>query len=565
MRTNDIAADHKNQPEESSPAGQLAGCLDALQFLDERLVLCGLAAWEMEGDGRELGSGPAVVVEELGADPIVNQVSRSITQLEDRYRSVGELLPFGVWIAGPDGRMAFASRSFLQMLGRNLEECRSCSWSNRMPAAEGERLAADWERCVEAGGLWDREYQVLDAEGEWRTIASRGVPIRDDKGLIIFWVGINLDLTERKKAEERERMLREAKASLSQLEAVMASVTDGLMVFDLEGNLLSANPSALNVHGASGLGGFRWSPPELATLFSVEDLGGRPIPLEQWPLSLALRGETFTSMEVRIRRKDTGHACVASYGGSPVRNRDGECILVVLSVRDVTEEKERQRLREEYVSMISHDLRTPLTVIVGQADMLRRKLLKAGDGHLAENAEAIQQAGRRMNAMIRELVESACLEAGALELKKQALSLPDLVSGVLSRALSPEEAQRVRIQVADDLPEVWGDLDRLERLLANLVTNALKYSPPDSPVEVRLEWRNRELLASVQDSGTGIPARDLPYIFNRFYRSKRRQRAEGVGLGLYIAKMVVEAHGGRIWAESEEGKGSTFRFTLPIG
>jgi two-component system phosphate regulon sensor histidine kinase PhoR len=126
------------------------------------------------------------------------------------------------------------------------------------------------------------------------------------------------------------------------------------------------------------------------------------------------------------------------------------------------------------------------------------------------------------------------------------------------------ESQRVEVLIAPDSPAVDADPDRLERIFANLVSNALKYSAPEMPVVIRAEAKDREMVVAVADRGEGIDPKDVPHIFERYYRTGDKRRSGGIGLGLYITKMLVEAHGGRIWVESELGKGSTFYFTLPL-
>jgi len=164
-------------------------------------------------------------------------------------------------------------------------------------------------------------------------------------------------------------------------------------------------------------------------------------------------------------------------------------------------------------------------------------------------------------------VESTRLESGQLEIRKEPVDLAHLVGEIVERVTSPEERPRICIESAVHMPTVPADPDRIERAIVNLITNALKYSPSNSPVTIRIRRSEEEAVVSVTDQGAGIPPEHLPHVFDRFYRvtgGKGVAEAEGLGLGLYIARLIVEAHGGRIWAESEVHKGSTFHFTLPL-
>jgi signal transduction histidine kinase len=225
----------------------------------------------------------------------------------------------------------------------------------------------------------------------------------------------------------------------------------------------------------------------------------------------------------------------------------------------------REAQREDYIRIVSHDLRNPLAAIQGQAQLLQRRLRQAGLlGGEWLGADAIVTSTQRMNAMIQELVDSARLEAGQVQLNRRPVDLPSFIADA-RRRLSPSlEAGRIRIEPAPGLPPVSADPDRLERILANLLTNALKYSTPGTPVVVSFAQRDGEVVTSVSDQGPGIPPEELARLFQRYYRTTAaRERREGLGLGLYITHKLVEAHGGAIWAESEVGKGSTFSFSLP--
>ena len=218
---------------------------------------------------------------------------------------------------------------------------------------------------------------------------------------------------------------------------------------------------------------------------------------------------------------------------------------------------------EDFSRGVSHDLRTPLTIIMGQAQLAMRSM-KAGKRDAVERSlEAIVSSGQRMNTMIEDLVDTARSQAGTIRLEREPLDLPQFVNELKDKMAGVLEAKRIEIvPPPQPLPRVWADADRLERILTNLLTNALKYS--EAKVTVRFEHKDGEVVTSVTDRGIGIAPEDLPHMFERYYRAKGARTAEGLGLGLFITRMLVEAHGGRIWVESEPGKGSTFYFTLPI-
>ena len=220
--------------------------------------------------------------------------------------------------------------------------------------------------------------------------------------------------------------------------------------------------------------------------------------------------------------------------------------------------------RDDMVRAVSHDLRQPLTVVQAQAQLLLRSLEQAGLAREKSSAAAIITSSQRMNTMIEELVESARLEAGQIRLNLQPIDLRSFMLDLKQRLAGTLETDRIRVEAPEGLPPVTADPDRLERILTNLLSNALKYSAPDTEVTVSLARADGEVITSVTDRGPGIAPEDLPNLFERYYRARpARERREGLGLGLYITRGLVEAHGGRIWVESELGKGSTFSFRLP--
>jgi signal transduction histidine kinase len=221
-----------------------------------------------------------------------------------------------------------------------------------------------------------------------------------------------------------------------------------------------------------------------------------------------------------------------------------------------------QEQREDLLRAVSHDLRTPLQVVMLQAAWLLRSAVTTRDRRAVE---AIITAGRHMGEMIGELVDSAQLESGWVPVSTTAVALQTIVADFLGVADGALDTKRVSVDIAADLPSVRGDPERLSRVVQNLVGNALKYSGPETHVTVRGWHAGDEVMIAVSDNGAGIPAGDVGRVFERFYRGSGVGARDGLGLGLYISRLIVEAHGGRIWCESTVGEGSTFAFALPAG
>lgn len=232
----------------------------------------------------------------------------------------------------------------------------------------------------------------------------------------------------------------------------------------------------------------------------------------------------------------------------------------------MTELRRLEQTRDDFLRAVSHDLRSPLTAIVGNAQMVQRVLEKAGlnQGAAGKAAQSIVTNSHRMNGMLTDLSELGRLEAGQLRTNPVPLDLPSFAIDLKGRLAQPGEADRIWVEVPEEVPLVLADVDQLERILRNLFSNALKYSEPDTPVTVTITSGDGRVVTAVSDQGPGIPPEDVPRLFQRYYRAtSARSRKGGLGLGLYITRMLVEANGGKIWVESEVGRGSTFYFTLP--
>ncbi len=357
---------------------------------------------------------------------------------------------------------------------------------------------------------------------------------------------------------EREHAEVEARHH-AQLNALVANLKEGVVIADKSGRLLMINDAARAILGVADeelhtVDAFHsWVPLELEVAHHDDER----------PLARALRGEHFMDYEVSLLRPNGERRRVVSTGTS-VRDENDGVELAIVVFRDVTELRRLERQREEYVSLVSHDLRSPLSAVLTCLFMLKAPLEKKG---LTEEGGFVARAARnvrRMAEMLDELTEATSLESQNVALERVPCDLRELVAtGVDS--VDDSVARRITIET-DGTPHyvVLAEAPRIERVIVNLLTNALKYSPPDAPVIARLTRKEGAVELDVVDRGIGIAPSDVRNLFDRNFRTTAgKARATGLGLGLYIARLIVEAHGGRIDVFSEVGKGSTFRLTLP--
>jgi len=227
--------------------------------------------------------------------------------------------------------------------------------------------------------------------------------------------------------------------------------------------------------------------------------------------------------------------------------------------------KELDRMKSEFLSTAAHELRTPLTSILGFSEILLKK--KLDEERRNRLLKIINEESVSLSALINDLLDVSRIESGReLEIRKAPTDLGDIILKNANLFKSQTDKYTFKIDIAFNLSEIELDKDRIGQVIENLLSNAIKFSPKGGKIEVTLQKSNKDLRVTVSDTGLGIPKKDLPYIFDRFYRADNisGQAIRGTGLGLAITKHIIESHKGKIWVESKPGKGSTFGFTLPI-
>jgi signal transduction histidine kinase len=333
----------------------------------------------------------------------------------------------------------------------------------------------------------------------------------------------------------------------------------GLVVHGRDGKILRINPAAERLLGID-----HPESPDAKPLRNMRmlSLDGHPIAPEQGPVARALAGEAVQhEVLVLDGSPPNGRRCVSA-SAIPIRGTDGQVECVVASYAEVARLQQAVEQRDDLVRTISHDLRTPLSVLLLQAQMLQRTL--APEDRNAKRVDTIIANGLRLDNMIRDLVEMVRLENGQIHLARRPVALTGFISGLRERLAAAMPEDRVRFSCEPNLPAVLADPIRLEHMLVNLISNALKYSDPPSEVLVHGDRRDEFATITVTDRGVGIPRNELSNVFKRFYHTKDNRRQDGLGLGLTVTALLVAAHGGTINVESELGKGSAFCVSLPL-
>jgi PAS domain S-box-containing protein len=345
--------------------------------------------------------------------------------------------------------------------------------------------------------------------------------------------------------EERVRLLAEARER-SWLRTVIERSPVGILLFEgADGQRLITNHWADELLDGSRRPVLRHS-------------DRTPLDPGSHPWERALAGQTLSGEEYLLARKK-GDELPILVSAAPIRD-GGAIVGAVVTLQDITPLKELARMREEWTSVVAHDLRQPVTTISAYGSLLTRH----GDPTVRTRAGHILASARRLDRMIADLLDFSRLEAHRLSLDLQAVEIPPLLRELAERTAVEARDRDVRVEAPDGLPAVRADPARLEQVIANLLSNAVKYGFSGTPIRLSARTAGEFVEIAVENRGPGIPEEELPRLFQKFRRSRRLSRVAGIGLGLYIARGIVEAHGGRIWAESVPDDTTTFRLTVPV-
>lgn len=371
-------------------------------------------------------------------------------------------------------------------------------------------------------------------------------------------------------AVENSILYQNAVMERNTLEAIVKGMGDGVVTIDLEGRITSFNESA-----------------ERLTCFNKNEVFGKPVQevfrVESGDAPIYLPSYSdFTdkALQLGVEKEGVIYQCSSKHGASLAEcskkdvssihtllvNENKEPAGWVVVFRDITKEKQLAQAKNDFVAMASHDLRTPLTAIKGYAVTLLRHDKRFDDTTQKEFLKVINSEIDRLSRLLDNLLNLSRLEAGRLEVRKDMVDFYEIARKTVDVFKVSATKHEFAIDIPSDCSHVYADQDRLEQILNNLISNAIKYSPAGGTITINSRINGKEWIASVSDQGTGIPKEQLAFLFERFHRveSKLTRHVSGTGLGLFITRSLVEAHGGQIWVESEIGHGTTFYFALPI-
>ncbi len=370
-------------------------------------------------------------------------------------------------------------------------------------------------------------------------------------------------LGESKQEKERVRLSQELEKSAKELakkiDLILEGIDEGVFTVDRELRILSFNPAAERILG--------WREEEVIGRHCTAILkeGDGASYYQEELLSEAMRkAQSVTSAKEGhpVISKDGQQIFIAS-SVVPLLDIDGQVIGAMVAFRDALAETELDHMKAGFISMVSHELRSPLSHIIASTELMREANLSSEQQQDLLNI--IHAQSNRLNRFVEQILDVSLLEAGTVKVEQEAVALKPLIEQMIEALEIRVNTHRFEFTVPERPAIVVGDESKIQTVLDNLLENAVNYSPKGSRVSIEVSDRDKEVVISVIDEGIGIPAKQLERLFERFHRvnASDDQEQYGYGLGLYISKRLIEIQGGSIWAESEVGRGSRFSFSLP--
>ncbi len=450
-----------------------------------------------------------------------------------------------VIVTDPNGKIIYWNKGAEALFGYTSEEMIGKTVALLYAGGAEQQLAQDLQHIL----------QGQDYSGRWIGrrkdnttiyIAIKTTPLRNPDTTIIGFLGIASDITARKEAEETRL----------RLAAIVESSDDAIVSKTLDGIITSWNAAAQRLFG-----------------YSAEEAVGKHITLiipvelygEEEEIIRKLRLGIHIHHYETVRLRKDGSRIEVSLSISPIKDDTGKIIGVSKIARDISERKELERRKDEFMSMASHELKTPVTVLKGFTQLLRQRFQKRNDKESVRFIERMDTQINKLIALIGDMLDLSRMQNGQLAYRMESFDIIELVQEIVENVQWTTQTHHILVEKTVEA-HIYGDRDRIGQVLINLLMNAIKYSRKADRIIVSMEIHDGNIQISVQDFGIGISQSSQERIFERFYKVNGtiEQTFPGLGIGLYIARQIIERHQGHLWVESRKGEGSIFRFSLPL-
>jgi PAS domain S-box-containing protein len=562
------------------------------------------------------GRGGAVVIHTDITDR--KRAEQAIRESESSLRQLADAMPQIVYTSGPDGLVDYGNQRWVEYVGVPVEESIGRKWMEAVHPDDREITRRLLKASGEAGQPFETEHRLRRKDGQYRWHLARGIPVRDAQGRVVKWIGTLTDIHDRKEAEaEREELLARERAAraeaehsaesirrlqqltdtalkrltlddllcemLTHIRELLSSDSAAILLATEDGQSLTVRATIGFEEGAEGLSipvgqGVSGSIAASRAPLVVEDISevkvinpilrrnacsliGAPLIVEGRLIGVihadTIRRRYFTEDDMRLLQLAADRVALAIEHAR----------LYEVEQQARLQAEEANRVKDEFLALVSHELRSPLNAILGYASLLRHS--RIGVQEIKHAADVIERSGKAQAQLIDDLLDTARIISGKLRLELGPVDLVSVIEQAVQTIHPAADAKGISLEthLPSEIGQITGDPSRLQQVVWNLLSNAVKFTSQGGRVEARLERADPYIRIAVSDTGKGISDDFLPYVFDRFRQSdaSSARRHGGLGLGLSLVKYLVELHGGTIEATSAgEGRGATFNVTLPV-
>ncbi len=467
---------------------------------------------------------------------------------DQRFRILIDSLPHFVWESDRDGTYSYVNQQFLDWSALTLEQIKDDGLSSLIYPDDHKIVVETWQQALINKSEYNCEYRMKDADGNYLWFLGKTIPVKNDEGQVIKWVGTTTNINEQKKSEE-------AHAEIERQFRLLADIMpQQVWTANEKGELDYVNLVTLNYFGKSEeeIVGAGWQ-----TVIHPNDIEAV---IKTWQKSL--KDLTPYQVEFRLRSKDDVYRWHLGRAASFVNKNNH--VKWFGTNTDIELHKANEQKKDEFISMASHELKTPVTSIKGYSYILQSWFENEGNSKAAELVKKMDVQVNKLTKLIGDFLNVSRVEGQHFQLDKADFKFNDLVDECVSGIQITAPTHKLIIEKNADII-YHGDRLRLEQVFSNFLNNAIKYSPDADKIIISSEIKLDNIVVSITDFGIGIEKENLNKIFNRFYRvDNTSMKFQGLGLGLYISSEIIKAHKGSFWIESEFGKGSIFSFLLPL-
>jgi PAS domain S-box-containing protein len=480
----------------------------------------------------------------------IKNAEKTLLQSEERFKVLIDSIPQIIWANDGDGNANYFNRRWYDFSGLTFEESAALGWQTIVHPDDAANSVKRWQDAMQKRKEFETEYRLRRSDGVYRWFIGRNVPLLNAEHKVLGWFGTATDIEDLKKAEA---LLRESE---ERLRITVESANDYvILTLDVEGKITSWSKGA-----------------EFAFGYTEAEVKGKyggiiftPADRESGAPEREIKQATIEGRAIDERwhqRKDKSRFYMSGVM-APIISDTGLQGFVKVA-RDLTEQKLMEQLKDEFIGIASHELKTPVTSIKGYAQILQARFADADDGEDALILLRLNAQVGRLTTLIENLLDTTKISEGKLALNPERFQLNDLIRERVEE-LQGLTSKHQLIFHPGDIGPVIADKERIGQVLTNLLSNAIKYSPAGGEVTIITGPAEKNVQVSVVDRGIGIPESVREKIFDRFYRvnNSSMHSFQGMGLGLYISAGIIHRHKGNIFVESTEGGGTTFRFLLP--